>query len=171
MCHHLPRTQTSLSLWKCARKGRREGDNRLYPSHGPLRFITSHSRFALASMMWTTQWRSDLQTWGVGAPPLPETACLRPGSAVWKESKWGEIGKISPSREEADFFSFCPQCRAWCQANLSPVQIPIVCSFYSFDNLSNPERLKLKFFCMALVLNLCKFPKFICLTDIEFEVI
>ena len=25
--------------------------NRLYPSHGPLRFITSHSRFALASAM------------------------------------------------------------------------------------------------------------------------
>ena len=38
---------------RCARKGRREGDNvcRLYPSHGPLRFITSHSRFALASAM------------------------------------------------------------------------------------------------------------------------
>ena len=96
---------------------------------------------------------------------------LRPGSAVWKESKWGEIGKISPSGEEADFFSFCPQCWAWCQANLSPVQIPIVCGFYSFDNLRNLERLKLKFFCTALVLNLCKFPKFICLTDIEFEVI
>ena len=36
-------------LSRCARKGRREGDNgrdfacRLYPSHGPLRFITSHS--------------------------------------------------------------------------------------------------------------------------------
>ena len=48
---NLPRTQTSLFWWKCARKGRREGDNRrdvasparLYPSHGPLRFITSHS--------------------------------------------------------------------------------------------------------------------------------
>ena len=36
---NLPRTQTSLSRWKCARKGRREGD----PSHGPLRFITSRS--------------------------------------------------------------------------------------------------------------------------------
>ena len=33
-------TQTSLSRWKCARKGRREGP---YPSHGPLRFITSPS--------------------------------------------------------------------------------------------------------------------------------
>ena len=31
-----------LSL-KRARKGRREGDNGLYPSQGPLRFITSHS--------------------------------------------------------------------------------------------------------------------------------
>ena len=32
-------------LSRCARKGRREGDNgcRLYPSHGPLRCITSHS--------------------------------------------------------------------------------------------------------------------------------
>ena len=30
-------------LSRCARKGRREGDSRLYPSHGPLRFITSHS--------------------------------------------------------------------------------------------------------------------------------
>ena len=40
----LPRTQTSLFNLKRARKGRREGDNgRLYPSHGPLRFITSHS--------------------------------------------------------------------------------------------------------------------------------
>ena len=42
----LPRTQTSLFWWKCARKGRRERDNgrdcRLYPSHGPLRFITGH---------------------------------------------------------------------------------------------------------------------------------
>ena len=38
----LPRTQTSLFWWKCARKGRREWDAcRLYPSHGPLRF-TSH---------------------------------------------------------------------------------------------------------------------------------
>ena len=27
MSHLLPRTQTSLSRWKCARKGRREGDN------------------------------------------------------------------------------------------------------------------------------------------------
>ena len=33
----LPRTQTSLFWWKCTRKGRRD------PSHGPLRFITSHS--------------------------------------------------------------------------------------------------------------------------------
>ena len=28
---------------------------RLYPSHGPLRFITSHSRFALASTMRKTK--------------------------------------------------------------------------------------------------------------------
>ena len=47
----LPRTQSSLSRWKCARKGRREG----YPSHGPLRFITSHSCFALASTMRKTK--------------------------------------------------------------------------------------------------------------------
>ena len=48
----LPRTQMSLSQWKCKRKGRWEGDN---PSHGPLRFITSHSRFALASTMRKTK--------------------------------------------------------------------------------------------------------------------
>ena len=34
----LPRTQTSLSM--CAQ---RKAGSRLYPSHGPLRFITSHS--------------------------------------------------------------------------------------------------------------------------------
>ena len=52
----LPRTETSLSRWKCTRKGRREGDNDgLYPSHGPLRFIISHSRFALASTMRKTK--------------------------------------------------------------------------------------------------------------------
>ena len=34
----LPRTQ--MSLFQCARKGRREGD----PSHGPLRFVTSYLR-------------------------------------------------------------------------------------------------------------------------------
>ena len=43
-------------------KGSREGDNGqrrfacgLYPSHGPLRFITGHSRFALASTMRKTK--------------------------------------------------------------------------------------------------------------------
>ena len=41
----MPRTQTSL--FRCARS--------LYPSHGPLRFITSHSRFALASAMRKTK--------------------------------------------------------------------------------------------------------------------
>ena len=112
---------------------------------------------------------SDLGGGGTATATVPFSS-LRPGSAVWKESKWGEIGKISPSEasgEEADCFLLLPPMRA----TLSPVQIPIVCSFYSFDNLRNPERLKLKFFCTALVLNLCKFPKFICLTDIEFEVI
>ena len=54
----LPRTQTSL--FRCARKGRRQRARRrfarrLYPSHGPLRFITSHSRFALASCMRKTK--------------------------------------------------------------------------------------------------------------------
>ena len=39
----LPRTLTSLL------------DCRLYPSHGPLRFITSHSRFAFASAMRKTK--------------------------------------------------------------------------------------------------------------------
>ena len=41
-----------LSQRKCTCKGRWEGDN---PSHGPLRFITSHSRFALASTMRKTK--------------------------------------------------------------------------------------------------------------------
>ena len=59
---HLTCAQTSLSRWRCAHKGRREGHNgqrsfacRLYPSHGPLRFITGHSRFALASTMRKTK--------------------------------------------------------------------------------------------------------------------
>ena len=51
------RLSLSLSRWKFARKGRREGENGqdgakppfFYLSHGPLR-VTSHSRFALASL-------------------------------------------------------------------------------------------------------------------------
>ena len=43
--------------------------------------------------------------------------------------------------------------------DLSPVQIPTVCSF-SFDLLRNPEQRKLEIFCTTLLLNLCKFPKF-----------
>ena len=43
--------------------------------------------------------------------------------------------------------------------DLSPVQIPTVCSFY-FDLLRNPEQRKLEIFCTTLLLNLCKFPKF-----------
>ena len=46
----------SLSMKMCARRkagrrqrARRRFAGRLYPSHGPLRFITSHSCFALAS--------------------------------------------------------------------------------------------------------------------------
>ena len=38
----------------CSKEGGKETTGfacRLYPSHGPLRFITSHSRFALASAM------------------------------------------------------------------------------------------------------------------------
>ena len=45
----LPRTQTSL--FRCVRKGRREGDT----SHGPLRFVTSRSRLVLASAMRKTK--------------------------------------------------------------------------------------------------------------------
>ena len=45
----LPRTQTSL--FRYARKGRREGDT----CHGPLRFVTSHSRLVLASAMRKTK--------------------------------------------------------------------------------------------------------------------
>ena len=63
---HLPRTQTSLSLSMkmCAQRkaGRRQRARRrfarcLYPSHGPLRLITSRSRFALASTMRKTMRR------------------------------------------------------------------------------------------------------------------
>ena len=36
----------SLLMKMCAQ--RKAGRGHLYPSHGPLRFITSHSRFALA---------------------------------------------------------------------------------------------------------------------------
>ena len=55
----LPRTQTSLSLDENmrAKEGGKDTTGfacRLYPSHGPLRFITSHSRFALASTMRNT---------------------------------------------------------------------------------------------------------------------
>ena len=52
----------SLSMKMCAQRkaGRRQRASwrfacRLYPSHGPLRFITSHSRFALASTMRKTK--------------------------------------------------------------------------------------------------------------------
>ena len=53
---NLPRTQTSLFDVR-AKEGGKEitGACRLYPSHGPLRFITSHSRFALASAMRKTK--------------------------------------------------------------------------------------------------------------------
>ena len=50
---NLPRTQTSLFDVR-AKEGGKE-TCRLYPSHGPLRFITSHSRFALASAMRKTK--------------------------------------------------------------------------------------------------------------------
>ena len=49
----VPASYPDVSL-RSARKGRREGDC-LYHSHGPLRFITSHSRFALASAMGKTK--------------------------------------------------------------------------------------------------------------------
>ena len=52
----------SLLMKMCAQRkaGRRQRARRrfacfLYPSHGPLRFITSHSRFALASAMRKTK--------------------------------------------------------------------------------------------------------------------
>ena len=37
---------------------------------------------------------------------------------------------------------------------------------FSFDILRDPEQRKLEFFCTALLLNLRRFPKFTCLTDI-----
>ena len=47
----------SLLMKMCAQRkaGRRQRACYLYPSHGPLRFITSHSRFALASAMRKTK--------------------------------------------------------------------------------------------------------------------
>ena len=54
---HLSRTQTSLFDVR-AKEGGKETTGfacRLYPSHGPLRFITSHTRFALASAMRKTK--------------------------------------------------------------------------------------------------------------------
>ena len=52
----LPRTQTSPSHWKFARKGRRHGKkgrdvftSHFSHSHSPLRFITSHSRVSRVS--------------------------------------------------------------------------------------------------------------------------
>ena len=53
----LPRTQTSL-FDRRAKEGGKETTGYaccLYPSHGPLRFITSHSRFTLASAMRKTK--------------------------------------------------------------------------------------------------------------------
>ena len=91
-----------------------------------------------------------------------------------KEAKWGEIGKISASEKEprgGRFLSpFSPNAEACPRlTSLLFKYEPFV--VFGFDNLRNPEQRKLKFFCTALVLNLCKFPKFICLTDIEFGVI
>ena len=43
----LPRTQTSLSRAR-AKEGGKETKGEMYPSHGPLQFITSRSRFLLA---------------------------------------------------------------------------------------------------------------------------
>ena len=62
----LPRTKTSLSLWIKICTQRKMGRRKrakwrfaclLRPSHGPLRFVTSHSRFALASMRNTKRLR------------------------------------------------------------------------------------------------------------------
>ena len=59
---NLPRTQTSLFWWKCARKGRREGDNRrdvASPAVSTLPMVPCGSsqvtRFALASAMRKTK--------------------------------------------------------------------------------------------------------------------
>ena len=55
-------SRLSLSLdEKNTRKGRREGETSHFsPSHGPLRFVTCHSRFALASVRKTTRLRRRL---------------------------------------------------------------------------------------------------------------
>ena len=76
----LPRTQTSLFWWKCARKGRREGDNGRDASPAvctlpmvPCGLLWSPvTRFALSSAMWKTKrlrrrlWRSTFEI-SVGA--------------------------------------------------------------------------------------------------------
>ena len=46
-----PSLSLPSSLWMKMCAQRKAGRSRLYPSHGPLRCITSHSRFALASTM------------------------------------------------------------------------------------------------------------------------
>ena len=46
------RLSLSMKMYAQRKAGRRQ---RLYPCHGPLRFITSHSRFALASTMRKTK--------------------------------------------------------------------------------------------------------------------
>ena len=50
-CNCLVYPDVSLLMKMCAQRkaGRRQRARRLCPSHGPLRFITSHSRFAFAS--------------------------------------------------------------------------------------------------------------------------
>ena len=52
--HHLPRTQTSLSQWKCARKGRQDGDNglRLPSEPFPLSLAVLHQSLAFRARLY-----------------------------------------------------------------------------------------------------------------------
>ena len=74
----LPRTQISLSRWKFARNGGREGDNG--PSHGPLRIITIHSRFALAS-----KWNHRCYPHRSNMFKIHQSHCMHARSDHWSE--------------------------------------------------------------------------------------
>ncbi|CAH3106710.1 unnamed protein product, partial [Porites lobata] len=74
-----PASYPDVSLSMCAQgkagrrqRARRRFARRLYPSHGPLWFITSHSRFALASAMRKKK------------RPPPDNYCAVPKSREYK---------------------------------------------------------------------------------------
>ena len=71
----LPRTQTSLFWWKCARKGRREGDNGLRLPSGPFPwFFAVHHQSLVSRSPLPREKRS---AWGGGCTDsVPESLSL-----------------------------------------------------------------------------------------------